>query len=429
MIRRNSRSGGALLITIGVVASLVAIVLTATSTEQVTLRAISNRTAARRARMMAESGIQQAIATLASQSTSQTTQQDDWYQLGQTGATRYVVGRDSFRIQIVDAASLINVNTAPEAQLDRLPLTQEQIDSLLDWRTGGETPRADGGKDDYYNNLSTPYNAKLGALTSLDELLLVKGFTPKTLYEPQTDTFSTDPLPSKADGTQYTLYDLCTVDSVSSIGAGGGGGTGGAGGGGGGRLPNINTITQANQLTSRGISAAVATRIIAGRGRWTTYNALLGIPGMRIQDARILVDDFSISNAATASGKIDINTASDAVLESIPNMQPDIANAIVTQQGTGFTSLGDLFNVAGFQLAIARETLDSFTTNSQTFIVHSMGSAGDARCSLDALLSISANGAKILKITQLPYADMSKRWGWDDQTTTDNVLLEDATQQ
>ncbi|HWA83953.1 MAG TPA: type II secretion system protein GspK [Fimbriimonadaceae bacterium] len=424
MIRRNTRSGGALLITIGVVASLVAIVLTATSTEQVTLRAISNRTAARRARMMAESGIQQAIATLSSQSTSETTQQDDWYQLGQTGATRYVVGRDAFRIQIVDGASLINLDTAPEAQLDRLPLTQEQIDSLLDWRTGGETPRADGGKDDYYNNLTTPYNAKLGALTSLDELLLVKGFTPKTLFEPQTDTFSTNPLPSKSDGTQYTLYDLCTVDSVSTIGSGGGGGAAG----GGGRLPNINTITQANQLTSRGISAAVATRIIAGRGRWTTYNALLGIPGMTMQDARLLVNDFSISNATTASGKINVNTASDAVLESIPNMQPDVANAIITQQSSGLTSLGDLFNVSGFQLAVARQVLDSLTTNSQTFIVHSMGSAGDARCSLDAVLSISANGAKILKITRLPYADMSKRWGWDDQATTDNVLLEDTQQ-
>lgn len=422
MIRRTTRSGGALLITIGVVASLVAIVISATSTEQVTLRAIANRTAARRAKMMAESGIQQAIATLSTQSTTATTQQDDWYQLGQTGATRYVVGGDSFRIQIVDAASLINLDTAPEAQLDKLPLTQEQIDSLLDWRTAGQTPRSDGGKDDYYNNLTTPYNTKLGALTTLDELLLVKGFTPKALFEPQTDTFSTDPLPSKTDGTAYTLYDLCTVDSVSSLG--GGGGAGGAGGGGG--LTNINTVTQAQQLTSRGISQAVAARIIAGRGRWTSYNALLGIPGMRIQDARILVSGFTVTNATTANGKININTASDAVLESIPNMQPDIASAIVTQQGTGFTSLGDLFNVSGFQLSIARQTLDSFATNSQTFVVHAMGSAGEARCSLDAVLSISSTGAKILKITQLPYADMSKRWGWDDQTTTDSVLLEDA---
>jgi type II secretory pathway component PulK len=414
-MRRNRQlqGGGALLLTIGVMASLVAILVAAAATERVTLRGIGNRTAARRARLMADAGIQQALATLSSQSTTQTTQQDPWYQLGQTADTRYVVGDDSFRIQIVDAAGLINLNTATVNQLSRLPLTQEQVDSLLDWREGTPTPRTDGGKDEYYNGLTTPYNAKLRAMNTLDELLLIKAFTPKTLYEPQTDTFSTQPLPNKPDGTAYTLYDLCTVDSTSTLS-----------GPGGGRLPNISTVTSANQLIQRGIPPQVANTIFNQRQGLRTYNALLGVPGVTPAVARTLVNNYSVSNATTLTGKIDLNTASDAVLETLPGITPDIATAMVAQQGTGFTQLGDVFNVSGFTTAIARQAFDSVAINSQTFLVHVMGVAGTARVSLDAFITISASGPRILKICQPPYADMAKRWGWDDQTTTDNILLE-----
>ena len=412
--RRNR--GSVLLLTIGVLASLIAIVAVTASSMQVNLRGISNRTSARRARLMAEAGIQEALVTLSTQSTTATTQQDPWYLLGQTGDTRYLVGDDSFRIEIVDAASLVNLNTATETQLDRLPLTQEQIDSLLDWRTAGETARTDGGKDDYYNGLTTPYNAKLTTLNTLDELLLVKGFTPKAIYQPQTNTFSTDPLPSKPDGTQYTLYDLSTVDS----------GTAAAGGGaGGGTLPNIRTATVAN-LTRRGIPQNLATQIFQRRNTFTTYNALLGVPGMTVNAAKSLIGAYSVGSTSTV-GKIDANTATEAVLDTIPGITSDIGSAIVSYQGTGFTALGDLFNVSGFTLAAARQSLDSFTTRSTTFLVHSLGTAGTTKLSLDAVISFSSTGVKILKITQPPYADMSKQWGWDDQTTTDNQLLQGNT--
>ncbi len=411
---RSKQSGGVMLLTIGVLASLVAILVTAAATQHVTLQGVSNRMQARRARLMAEAGIQTALVTLSTQSPTTTSQQDDWYQkIGQTGATRNVVGADSFRFQIVDAGGMLNLNTATEAQLQRLPLTQEQIDSLLDWREASMTPRSDGGKDDYYNNLTVPYNTKLKSLNTLDELLLVKGFTPNTVFEPVTDISSTDPLPNKADGTQYTLYDLCTVDSTSGVPAG---------------LTNINTIPNAQALTRQGIPIQTATQIFQRRGQFTTYGALLAVPGVTVQIARTLVNNYSVSNATTQTGRIDVNTASEAVLDTVPGLPPDVATAIVQQQGTGVTRLGDLFNVSGFSLAVARQALDSVSVSSQEFIIHSMGTAGDTKICLDALVSVSAAGVKLLKVSQTPYADMSQRWGWDQQTSTDNVLLE-ATQQ
>ena len=85
------------------------------------------------------------------------------------------------------ASSLININTvstttADQALLNNLPLTQQEIDSLLDWTSTSTTARTDGAKDDYYNALPTPYNTKLGTLSTLSELLLIQGWVGVDLY-------------------------------------------------------------------------------------------------------------------------------------------------------------------------------------------------------------------------------------------------------
>jgi type II secretory pathway component PulK len=411
------RRGGILLITLGTIAALMAILVAVASTQLVSVQAVTNRIQARRARIIAESGIQYGLALLANQDPNQTLQADDWFtEPGQVGATSYTVGVESFRMQIVDAAGLVNLNSATEAQLSTMPLTQEQIDSLLDWREPGNTPRTDGGKDEYYNQLATPYNAKLQALNSLEELLLIKGFTPRSLYEPQTDVVTTaQQLPEKTDGTLPTLYDLSTVDSTSSmVGA-----TGQA-------KPNINSVQNVQQLIQQLGNPGLAMQIFNRRGQLTTYNALLGVPGMSTQSARLLVSTYSVSNATTVTGKINLNTANDAVLSTIPGMQPDIATAIINQQATGFTDLSNLFDIAGYTIDIARQTLDSFSVNSQSFLIRVLASAGSRHLSVEALVSISAAGPKVLKVTELPIADMSTRWSWDAQPTGTSVLKEVA---
>jgi type II secretory pathway component PulK len=168
----------------------------------------------------------------------------------------------------------------------------------------------------------------------------------------------------------------------------------------------------------------VATAIFNGRGRWTSYRALLSVPGLTTQTARQLIDSYTVTNAASVTGKINVNTASEAVLDSIPNMAPDIATAILQQQTTGIQQLGDLFNVPGYSVQTAAATLDALSTNSQTFIVRCIGAAGDVRVSLEALVSVSAAGPRVLKVLDAPYADMSRTWQWDDTTSSDTTILE-----
>jgi len=68
--------------------------------------------------------------------------------------------------------------------LMRLPGVDEVIaDSILDWiDDSSDEPREFGAKDEYYTMLDPPYYTRNGMIDSLDELLNVRGVTPKLLY-------------------------------------------------------------------------------------------------------------------------------------------------------------------------------------------------------------------------------------------------------
>ena len=93
-----------------------------------------------------------------------------------------------------DLQGLFNVNnlassnvaqaTAALAQFQRLlvalNLDPEIGNALFDWVNGGNQAHFPGGaKDDYYSRLSPPYLTAEQPMTSISELLLVKGVTPQ----------------------------------------------------------------------------------------------------------------------------------------------------------------------------------------------------------------------------------------------------------
>ena len=101
------------------------------------------------------------------------------------------LGGGTFSYCITDETSRININTATQDQLDRL--LQEMklkkterdtiIDSVQDWRDPNEEHRLNGAEsDDHYLKLSVPYRSRNGNLISINELLQIKGVTPKIFY-------------------------------------------------------------------------------------------------------------------------------------------------------------------------------------------------------------------------------------------------------
>lgn len=124
-----------------------------------------------------------------------------------------------------DECSRLDINAATEDQLRNMfqrtiPANTDYdvdinalVDALLDWREPGNSPRPNGAKDEYYQTLRPPYRAKKGRFSTVEELLLVKGFTGWVLYgedynrngllEPNEDDGDESFPPDDADGNLF----------------------------------------------------------------------------------------------------------------------------------------------------------------------------------------------------------------------------------
>ncbi|MDR0338089.1 MAG: general secretion pathway protein GspK, partial [Planctomycetaceae bacterium] len=116
-----------------------------------------------------------------------------------------------------------------QAMLLRMPgMTEEIADAILDWMDEDDEPREFGAENDYYAELDPPYYARNAIPDSLDELLLVKGVTPKLLYgidwnrnnmidygEPEESTL--DELGVSDGSLNLGLVSILTLDSRESM--------------------------------------------------------------------------------------------------------------------------------------------------------------------------------------------------------------------
>jgi hypothetical protein len=90
---------------------------------------------------------------------------------------------ETVRYGVTDTAAQINLNTAPRTVLEALPnMTPELVDCLLDFRDSNDEPEENGAEQEYYNQLSHPYAIRNGSLSTVEELLLVKGFDGTLVY-------------------------------------------------------------------------------------------------------------------------------------------------------------------------------------------------------------------------------------------------------
>jgi general secretion pathway protein K len=395
-------------VTVAVLAGLVALIAGIAASNNVEAQAQTNRVQSERAELMAEAGIQYAIAELQTQTSGAATLSDDWAHAGSGGSTMNLVGTDGFRIQIIDESSRVNLNVATQDQLKHLALTDEQLDSLMDWRESKSTPRAQGAKDEYYNALSHPYGTKKSSFDSVEELLLVKGFTPRTLYG---NAGGSTPFAGDVSSGTPVLFDMLTVDSTSKD-----------------LDPNgkqkvdLNSVNQ-QQLIFLGVPAQVARDIQARIGSFQTMGDVLLISSMNKTAAHIILDNFVVGNNQKRQGKLNANTATAAALETIPNMTTDIAQSIVSGQGDGYKSLGDLVEIPGMSFQILAKTVDFLCVGSSTFEVRVLGVAGSMHYAMEAYLLLGDSGSvQVTRVLPVSYWDVRNRWGWD-ASAADQVQL------
>jgi general secretion pathway protein K len=188
--------GFALVITLIVTALLVALLAEFVNEVYVDTSHSHNFVASQQAGILAESGIAGGIQLLQlskvqRQSSSYTSFHDLWAK-----PIFYDTGVGTVTISIEEESGKLDLNTATsqtgtpapffketaEHLLDVLKLPPELYEVLADWvDKEPATPRTNGAETSYYSRLKPPYQAHDDRLDTVEELALLKGFTPEVL--------------------------------------------------------------------------------------------------------------------------------------------------------------------------------------------------------------------------------------------------------
>ncbi len=91
---------------------------------------------------------------------------------------------------------------------------------------------------------------------------------------------------------------------------------------------------------------------------------------------RLIADKITVTDDTTLRGRVNINTASPAVLAALPGMNPSIALDIVNYREStegGFQTIGDILQVPSVTNAVFSRVADYITVRSFTFRIRAQG--------------------------------------------------------
>ena len=178
MMTANKQKGIALVIVLWMLALLTIMATGYSRMMRTETMLTANLVHSAQANALAEAGINQAIIELFKPVLEKTWKTDGTnyeYQFDnaiinvQTRAEIGKIDLNSARLELL--MGLLQSVNVPEG--DQLPL----VEAILDWRDKDNLTRIQGAEDTDYQNAGLKYGAKDGPFNSIDELLLVKGFT------------------------------------------------------------------------------------------------------------------------------------------------------------------------------------------------------------------------------------------------------------
>ena len=251
------------------------------------------------------------------------------------------------RFGLSDEASKLNLNAAHSTNFTGFPrLTVQQVAALRDFIDSDDTTRPDGAEQEYYSGLPRPYTIRNGPLNTLDELLLIRGFTPALLHgedanmnwrlDPNENDGDERPPADNNDGRlDLGLQPLLTVSSYEPNDDNDG-------------APRTNLNDPKDPLPGIELPPALRNFIAVLRtnkfklghaadlleGKLKTKDAA-GKPveiasGVGKEELPLVLDLFTASAARRFDGLVNINTASLAVLASVPGIDEPLAESILS---------------------------------------------------------------------------------------------------
>lgn len=245
-----------------------------------------------------------------------------------------------FRHGLTDEASKLNINTATDANLEKIPrLTPALASALLDFIDEDDVPRPEGAEQDYYSGLPRPYKIRNGPLASLDELLLVRGFTDELIHgststaSPSTageapatardsrparglsqflTVWSYDP-DTASDGSYRVNFNsptaaLPTVELPAA-------------------LTNFLTALRTNEITFPHAADLLEATLTLKDGKGADVELASGIGKAELAT---VLELFTASPQLQVEGLINVNTASATVLATLPGVDEALAESIIS---------------------------------------------------------------------------------------------------
>jgi len=360
---------------------------------------------------------------------------------------------------ITDEASRLNLNAASSDALLTFPeITTEMTDSLADWRDSDFESNMEGAEDDYYLMLDDPYPCKNQDLQTVNELLLVRGWTPievfgedannNTLLDPNEDDGELSPPLDDADGeldtTLATFFTLCTRDKelnpnkeapadltaatqeelqqiegmtetqarsivawrsnsqfTSLAGlfdvtvAQQNTGTGQSGKG---TALRTSASRTSKAETSTGRQSLTASKVTPTKGSGSGAAAATTQRAFTYEQIAPIVDWVSVGTSDKRN-RININTAPLEVLLTLPGMTEELTNEILTRRSSSlgaFTRKGDLRDVNGMTETIFRGLIDYVTVQSYQFRVIAEGRQGDTKAAIETVVDLTTTPPRFL---------------------------------
>ena len=185
--------GSALIIVLWICLGLVSIALYFAHSMKYEIRAADNRVSGLQAEQAIAGAARYASNVLANLQTPGLIPDENSYQRERVGvgdASFWFIGRSDQQTALdepwfgfVDEASKLNLNTATLTMLEALPrMTPELAAAIIDWRDSNSDLTDGGAEDETYQRLNPPYRCKNAPFESIDELRLVHGMDSEILY-------------------------------------------------------------------------------------------------------------------------------------------------------------------------------------------------------------------------------------------------------
>jgi DNA uptake protein ComE-like DNA-binding protein len=364
----GSRQGSVLVIVLWIALGLVSITLYFASSMSLELRAADNRVAGLTADQAIEGGIRYVQYVLSTLGTNGTVPDVTSYQseavpigdshiwlIGRAGDYQSQIQPDQVFFGLIDEASKLNLNTVTIERLNLLTnMTPELAANIVDWRNTNGTTSANGDGPAVYSQFQPPYLCKNGPYETIDELRLVYAMDMGTLVA---EDFNRNGAldPSETDTNRNGMADCGLLEYVSVYT----------------REPNkkpdgssrvnvgivspasaeLRALLQTNLSGGRLTAVMTAVGLVSpsgggqrpgqaggpGGGPGGVVVRTFASPfqfylrsGMTSDEFAPIANSLTVSSGTTIYGRVNVNTATPAVLTTLPGITSDLVPQLIS---------------------------------------------------------------------------------------------------